>query len=382
MDQKIGTLFRKYFGTSGVLYAAPGRVNMIGEHTDYNLGFVLPGAIDQAIYFEIRSNGTNHCRIFSVDYNESVEFDTEGTEKPTPQWAQYIYGVAREMARRGGAIGGFDAVFGGNVPLGAGLSSSAALESVIGFALNDLFSLNFDRRLLAEIGQATEHRYIGVQCGIMDQFASLFGEKGELILLDCRSLEYELVPFNPLSYRVLLLDTQVKHSLASSEYNVRRAQCEQGVAVVARHEPDVASLRDVTHCMLDRYRKEMDAVVYRRCRYILDENQRVLEGCEALKRSDYQVFGQKLFESHEGQRDEFEISCPELDFLAEKARNFDGVLGARMTGGGFGGCTINIVQESVYEEFISELSRGYQKTFGLVPRAIDVVISDGARRIR
>ncbi len=216
----------------------------------------------------------------------------------------------------------------------------------------------------------------------MDQFASLFGEKGRLILLDCRSLEYELVPFNPLGYRVLLLDTQVKHSLASSEYNVRRAQCEQGVAVVARHEPDVVSLRDVTHCMLDRYKNEMDAVVYRRCRYILDENQRVLEGCEALKCGDYQAFGQKLFESHEGQRDEFEISCPELDFLAEKARNFDGVLGARMTGGGFGGCTINIVQESVYEDFISELSRGYQKTFGLAPRVIDVVIGDGARRIR
>ncbi len=382
MKQKISTLFREHFGEPGALYAAPGRVNLIGEHTDYNLGFVLPGAIDKAIYLAIRKHGGTKCQIYSMDYRESVEFDVDDTEKPTPQWAQYIFGVVKEMQRRGCSVGGFQAVFGGDVPLGAGLSSSAALESVTGFSLNDTFDLGFDRRELAEIGQATEHRYIGVRCGIMDQFASLFGEKGKLIRLDCRSLEYELVPFNPLGYRVLLLDTQIKHSLASSEYNVRRAQCEAGVAVVARHVEGVFSLRDVTPDMLEAYKSEMEEVVFRRSHYILTENQRVLDGCDALKQGDYQTFGQKLFESHEGQRDEFEISCPELDFLAEKARNFDGVLGARMTGGGFGGCTINIVQEAVYERFVSELSSSYQKAFGLAPRVIDVVIGDGARQIR
>ena len=363
------------------MYTSPGRVNLIGEHTDYNLGFVLPGAIDKAIYLKIKKNGTNECRIYSVDYDQSVAFEVNGTEKPAPQWAHYIFGVVQEMRKRGRTVGGFDAVFGGDVPLGAGLSSSAALESVTGFSLNETFDLHFNRRELAAIGQATEHNYVGVRCGIMDQFASLFGEKGRLIRLDCRSLEYDLVSFNPLGYRVLLLDTQVKHSLASSEYNVRRAQCEQGVAVVARHVDGVASLRDVTPQMLEAYRDEMDEVAYRRCHYILTENQRVLDGCQALKQGDYQEFGQKLFESHEGQRHEFEISCPELDFLAEKARNFDGVLGARMTGGGFGGCTINIVQEAAYERFVSELSAGYQKAFGLAPRVIDVVISAGARRI-
>ena len=382
MQTIIRTKFSELFGKTGTLYASPGRVNLIGEHTDYNLGFVLPGAIDKAIYMEIKANDSDQCQLFSVDYNEFVEFRVNSEEKPEQLWACYIFGVVKEMQKRGATPGGFDCVFGGDVPLGAGLSSSAALESVTGFAINDMFKLGFDRRELAKIGQMTEHNYIGVRCGIMDQFASLFGEKGKLIQLDCRSLEYKLVPFNPIGYRVLLLDTQVKHSLASTEYNVRREQCEAGIAVIARHIPGVESLRDVTLEMLETYKPEMKEVVYRRCHYIVMENRRLLEACDALEQNDYETFGLKMFGSHEGLSKEYEVSCPELDFLAERARNFDGVLGARMMGGGFGGCTINVVKDSVHDAFVAEMTDSYKKAFGIAPRVIDVVISDGARKIQ
>jgi galactokinase len=382
MEKQIENLFDRHFGGESRLYASPGRVNLIGEHTDYNLGFVLPGAIDKAIYMAIRPSTGSLCRIYSVDYDQTVEFDLHEAQNPEQQWARYIFGVVKEMQKRGAVLGGFDAVFGGDVPLGAGLSSSAALESVAAFALNDLFEAGFDRRALAEIGQMTEHHYVGVRCGIMDQFASLFGEREKLIQLDCRSLEYRLVPFRPVGYRVLLLDTQVKHSLASSEYNVRREQCEAGVAVVARHVPGVVSLRDVTLEMLSAYKQEMSKVVYRRCHFVVSENQRVLDACDALERGDYVDFGQQLFASHRGLSQEYEVSCPELDFLADKAREFDGVLGARMMGGGFGGCTINVVEASAHDAFVREASESYQKRFGIVPRVIDVVISDGARRMK
>ncbi|MDR0955202.1 MAG: galactokinase [Rikenellaceae bacterium] len=382
MNKQIENLFDRHFGGFGRLYASPGRVNLIGEHTDYNLGFVLPGAIDKAIYMAIRPGAGSLCRIYSADYDEAVEFDLHAIQNPEQQWARYIFGVVQEMQKRGAVLGGFDAVFGGDVPLGAGLSSSAALESVAAFALNDLFEAGFDRRALAEIGQMTEHHYVGVRCGIMDQFASLFGEREKVIQLDCRSLEYRLVPFRPVGYRVLLLDTQVKHSLASSEYNVRREQCEEGVAVVARHESGVVSLRDVTLEMLSAYKQDMSEVVYRRCHFVVSENQRVLDACDALERGDYADFGQQMFASHRGLSGEYEVSCPELDFLAEKAREFDGVLGARMMGGGFGGCTINVIEASAHDAFVREASDSYQKRFGIAPRVIDVVISDGARRLK
>jgi len=250
MKTKIQEKFKAMFGDGASLFASPGRVNLIGEHTDYNLGFVLPGAIDKAIYVALKPNDGTVCRVYSLDYDETVELDLHG-EKPSQQWACYVYGVCQEMEKRGALILPFDMAFGGDVPLGAGLSSSAALESAVGFALNETYGLGFDREQLAKIGQMTEHNYVGVRCGIMDQFASLFGEAGHVIRLDCRSLEYKLEPFDPQGCRVVLFDTQVKHTLASSEYNVRRAQCEAGVAVVLRHVGGVESLRDVTADMLD-----------------------------------------------------------------------------------------------------------------------------------
>lgn len=377
---RIQEEFKSRFGSDAELFASPGRVNLIGEHTDYNYGFVLPGAIDKSIYVAIKPNGGKITRLYSTDYDAALDIDLNG-DAPQQQWACYIYGVVQEMKKRGAQVESFDCVFGGDVPLGAGLSSSAALESVFGFALNEIYALGFSRFDLAKIGQMTEHNYIGVRCGIMDQFASLFGKKGELIRLDCRSLEYELEPFNPLGYRVVLIDSMVKHSLASSQYNVRRAQCEAGVTAVAKHTNAIDSLRDVTMDMLNTYRNEMEPIVYQRCRYIIEENQRLLDGCEALTRGDYTTFGEKMFGSHEGLSKDYEVSCTELDFIADIAHSDDGVLGARMMGGGFGGCVINIVKDSAYDSYLDRVKTMFKKKFNLTPRTIDVVIGDGARRL-
>ena len=342
----------------------------------------MPGAIDKAIYVAIKPNGGTISHVYSVDYDEAVDLDFTG-EKPAQQWACYVFGVVKEMEERGAKVPAFDMTFGGDVPLGAGLSSSAALESAVGFALNDTFKLGFTREELAKIGQMTEHHYIGVRCGIMDQFASLFGEKGKIVRLDCRSLEYKLEPFNPeaAGCKVVLFDTQVKHTLASSEYNVRRAQCEAGVAVVAKHVPGIESLRDVTMEMLDKYKDEMDEVVYRRCSFVINENQRLLDGCAALEQGDYVTFGQKVYGSHEGLSKWYEVSCKELDFLVDIARKNPGVLGARMMGGGFGGCTINIVKAEAYDAYVAEITEKFEKEFGRKPRVIEVVISQGAHKI-
>ena len=380
MITKIQEEFKKRYGDGALLYASPGRVNLIGEHTDYNLGFVLPGAIDKSIYLAIKPNDGTLSRLYSVDYDATVNVDMNG-EQPKEQWASYIYGVVQEMKKRGANVPAFDCVFGGDVPLGAGLSSSAALECVTGFAINEVYNLGFNRKDLAIIGQMTEHNYIGVKCGIMDQFASLFGEKGKVIRLDCRSMEYVLEPFNPVGYKVVLIDSMVKHTLASSEYNVRRAQCEVGVSIIGKHAEGIESLRDVTMDMLNTYRAEMDEMVYRRCRYVIEENQRLIDGCQALKDGDYTLFGSKMFGSHDGLSKDYEVSCKELDFIATIGRKTDGVLGARMMGGGFGGCVINVVNDATYDSYIDEVKSRYTTEFQVTPRIIDVVIGDGARRL-
>lgn len=381
MKTQIQEQFKKIYGEGASFFASPGRVNLIGEHTDYNLGFVLPGAIDKAIYVGIKPNDSKMCRLHSIDYNETIEMDLHG-DKPTQQWACYIYGVVQEMEKRGALIHPFDLVFGGDVPLGAGLSSSAALESVVGFALNTIYHLGFDRQQLAKIGQMTEHNYVGVRCGIMDQFASLFGEEGKVIRLDCRSLEYKLEPFDPKGCKVVLFDTQVKHTLASSEYNVRRAQCEAGVAVILKHVGGIESLRDVTLDMLNAYKNEMEEVVYRRCSFVINENQRLLDACMALEKGDYITFGQKMNGSHEGLSKWYEVSCDELDFLADVAHQNSGVLGARMMGGGFGGCTINLVKAEAYDDYLTEITDKFSHRFGQAPRIISVNISQGAHQIK
>ena len=372
--------FTERFGTECELYTSPGRVNLIGEHTDYNGGFVFPGAIDKGIYAGIRLNGTDKVRAYSIDYNRYAEFGLNEEDKPKEAWANYIFGVCREIQKRGYKIGGFDTAFYGDVPLGAGMSSSAALESTFAFALNDLFKLNIDKFELARIGQATEHNYCGVKCGIMDQFASLFGKKGNLMRLNCATMEFEYYPFHPQGYKVVLLDTVVKHELASSAYNKRRESCENVCRHIAAKHPEVKYLSDATMEMLEEVKPEVSHEDYMRAEYVIGEKQRVLDVCDALQRDDYETVGDRMYGTHHGMSKLYEVSCEELDFLNDLAKEC-GVTGSRVMGGGFGGCTINLVKDELYDQFITTAKAKFAAKFGHEPKVYEVVISDGARKL-
>ena len=368
-------------GTTGSVYASPGRINLIGEHTDYNGGFVFPGAVDKGMIIEIKPNGTDIVKAYSIDLKDYVEFGLNEEDAPRASWARYIFGVCREMIKRGVDVKGFNTAFAGDVPLGAGMSSSAALESAYAYALNDLFGDNkIDKFELAKVGQATEHNYIGVKCGIMDQFASVFGKEGSLMRLDCRSMEYQYFPFRPEGYRLVLVDSVVKHELASSAYNKRRQSCENVVAAIAKKHEGVEFLRDCTLEMLAEVKEEVSAEDYMRAEYVIEEIQRVLDVCDALEKGDYETVGQKMYETHHGMSKKYEVSCEELDFLNDVA--FDcGVTGSRVMGGGFGGCTINLVKNELYETFITTAKERFKEKFGRSPKVYDVVISDGSRKL-
>ncbi len=367
--------FVERFGEGGVFYASAGRINLIGEHTDYNGGFVFPGAIDKVIMAEIKPNDTEKVRVYSIDINDYAEFGLNEEDIPEASWARYIFGVAREILKRGGNVSGFDAVFAGNVPLGAGLISSAALESCFAFALNDLFNDNtIDKFELARIGQSTEHNYCGVNCGIMDQFASVMGQKGKLMRLDCRSMEFEYFPFEPEGYELVLVDSRVKHELADSPYNKRRQSCER----VAKRL-GIETLRDATMEMLDSVRTDITAEDYFRAKFVIEEKERVLAVCDALVAGDYDTVGKKMYETHNGLSKDYEVSCEELDFLNDIAREC-GVTGSRIMGGGFGGCTINLVKNELYENFIATARKRFNEKYGHEPKVYPVVISDGAHR--
>ena len=378
--QAIRDKFASLYGEAGTLYTSPGRINLIGEHTDYNGAFVFPGAIDKAMVAEIRPNGTDRIRAFALDLGEAAEFGLKEEDAPQQSWARYIFGVCREIQKRGGKIAGFDTVFAGDVPLGAGMSSSAALESTFAFALDDLFSLGLTKWDMAKIGQATEHNYCGVKCGIMDQFASVFGKAGKLLRLDCKSFEYEEHPFDPKGYCLLLVDSCVKHELASSAYNKRRESCERVVATLAKRYPEVKFLRDASFAQLEEVKNEVSEEDYKRAAYVIGEVERVLAVCEALDKGDYTTVGEKMYETHHGMSKLYEVSCEELDFLNDLAREF-GVTGSRVMGGGFGGCTINLLKEELHDSFIAEVKKSYEAKYGIQPKFYDVLISDGARRL-
>ncbi len=378
---KIRSKFSELYGEAGELYASPGRINLIGEHTDYNGAFVFPGAVDKGMVAEIRPNGLNVIRAYALDLEESAEFGfKEEADCPEASWAKYIFGVCREIQKRGHEIKGFDTVFSGDVPLGAGMSSSAALESTFAFALSDIYGLNIDKFEMAKIGQATEHNYVGVKCGIMDQFASVFGKAGHLMRLDCKTMEYEYFPFKPEGYRLVLVDSVVKHELASSAYNKRRESCERTVSAIAKRHPEVKFLRDAPMAWLDEVKDEISAEDYMRSEYVIGEVQRVLDVCDALGRDDYETVGQKMYETHHGMSKLYEVSCEELDFLNDLAKEM-GVTGSRVMGGGFGGCTINLVKNELYDKFIAEAKKRYLEKYGREPKFYDVVISDGSRRL-
>ena len=376
MKENIRKQFAERFGEQGSLYASAGRINLIGEHTDYNGGFVFTGAIDKVIMAELKANGTDKVRVYSIDIDEYTEFGLNEEDAPKQQWARYIFGVCREIIKRGGIVKGFDAVFAGNVPLGAGLSSSAALESCFAFALNNMFNEDkIDKFELAKIGQSTEHNYCGVNCGIMDQFASVFGKKDHLMRLDCRSLEYEYFPFKLNGYKLLLLDSKVKHELVDSPYNKRRASCEHVAKTLG-----VETLRDAEMEDLERVKDQISEEDYMRAKYVIGEKQRVLDVCDALQKGDYDTVGDRMYKTHEGMSKLYEVSCEELDYLNDIAKEC-GVTGSRIMGGGFGGCTINLVKDELYDAFIKTAKEKFNAKYGHEPVVYDVIVSDGARKV-
>jgi galactokinase len=366
-----------YPGSGPLVVRSPGRVNLIGEHTDYNQGFVLPAAIDKAIYLAIGRREDSEIHLFSIDLDQDFTCTLDLPEPSAEHWPNYLLGVVQQLQQAGRKPGGFNCVFTGDIPLGAGMSSSAALECATAFALNELFSLGLDKLTMVRLSQRAENVYVGVQCGIMDQFASMFGRRGQVIRLDCQSLDYAYFPFNLEGIRIVLLDTSVKHSLASTEYNTRRRQCEAGVRLVRAHDPEVTSLRDVSQEQLDRYVAPVDELVYRRCRFIVGENARLLAATEDLQNGDLAAFGRKMFETHEGLSREYEVSCKELDFLVERVKDDPAVIGARMMGGGFGGCTINLVREEAIDNLVARLTPVYRAAMNKEMKVYVAQIEDG-----
>lgn len=376
MKEKIKELLKELFADGASLYASSGRINLIGEHTDYNGGFVFPGAIDKCIKAKIKENGTDKVRVYSIDIDDYAEFGLNEEDAPEQQWARYIFGVCRETIKRGGTVKGFDAIFAGDIPLGAGLSSSAALESCFAFALNDMFNDNkIEKYELARIGQSTEHNYCGVNCGIMDQFASVHGKKDCLMRLDCRSGEFEYFPFKADGYKLVLVDSVVKHELVDSPYNKRRESCERVAKTLG-----IETLRDAEMDDLNRVKDQISEEDYMRAEYVIGEKERVLAVCAALEKGDFETVGQKMYETHAGMSKLYEVSCEELDYLNDIAKEC-GVTGSRIMGGGFGGCTINLVKDELYDNFIATAKAKFAAKYGHEPKVYDVVISDGARRI-
>lgn len=378
MIDNVKAKFVELFHKEPIVILSPGRVNLIGEHTDYNDGFVLPAAIDKNVVLALAENGTNQCNVYARAFNELISFDIE-TAHRREGWINYILGVVYYLRQKGYPVTGFDAVLDSDLPVGAGLSSSAAVEGAAGYGLSRLFHLDTDRTALAKIGQLAEHNFAGVKCGIMDQFANLHGKKGYLIRLDCRDLDFAYVPFNYPDYKIVLCNSMVHHSLASSEYNIRRQQCEEGVEIIKKHFPEVTNLRDVTPEMLAQCKAALSEVIYRRCRYVVEENIRLLKACDLLEQHDLKGFGELMYATHDGLSKDYEVSCPELDYLTSLAKQRGEVMGARMMGGGFGGCTINIVQSDKVEDFSAYIQQQYQEKYHKTPDIYITAIEDGTR---
>lgn len=381
--EKVKNKFESHFDQDYIVVRSPGRVNLIGGHTDYNDGFVLPLAIDKSIILAMKLNTSKKIRSYSVDKEEYFETElTDNLQHSEKGWPNYLLGVIDRLQLRGFQVGGFDCVFGGDIPIGAGLSSSAALEGGVLFGLTQLFDWDIPPAEMARIAQEAENKFVGVQCGIMDQFISLNGKENHAMKLDCRSLDYEFYPFDDNGKVIVLCDTQIRRELASSEYNVRRRQCEEGVEKLQKYDSDIQSLRDVSLDFLKEHQQDLDSTIYKRCKYIIEENARVLQACEDLQRNDWKSFGRRIFESHNGLRDEFEVSIRELDVLVEAAHQVDGTLGARMMGGGFGGCTINIVEESSLKRFRQKVEQFYTEKTGQQLKIYTTRVSGGTHLVK
>ncbi len=378
LQSHITQLFQHHFGNPQVIAHAPGRVNLIGDHTDYNQGFVLPAAIDLGITVAVSKNGSRTCHLIAVDLNDSIYISLDEPLKPVEKsWANYIIGVMYGLQAKGVSLEGFNAVFGGNIPVGSGLSSSAALECSTTYALAKLFSCELNQDEVIRIAREAEHNFAGVKCGVMDQFASVMGSEGHAIQLDCRSLDYQYLPLSLGNASLVLINTKVSHSLGDSQYNQRRMECEQGVAILQQAYPEVTSLRDVNLEMLETVK--LPPVIYQRCRYVVEENLRVEKAAELLQAGQVMALGELLYQSHEGLSKLYRVSCDELDHLVAQASQLEAVWGSRMMGGGFGGCTINLIAQEHMEATLSKLRESYVATFGIEPEIYPVKTANGAR---
>lgn len=384
MNQLASTVQDKYielFDAVPTIVRSPGRVNIIGEHTDYNNGFVLPAAIDKATYLAIGRRNDDEIHLYSVAFEDYYPTSTKNIQ-PSDHWSTYVLGVVDQLQKKGIALSGFNLVIDSDIPFGAGLSSSAALECGSIYALQQIFPFPLEKMEMVKMAQAAEHQFAGVHCGIMDQFASMFGSKDYAIRLNCNNLSYEYVPFHLEGTKLVLLNTNVKHSLSSTEYNVRRQQCEQGVAWIKEIYPHVTSLADVDKAMLEKAVYERDAVIYRRCLYVVEENLRLQKACVHLREGNIEALGELMFRTHKGLSEEYEVSCKELDFLVDYVRANPAVLGARMMGGGFGGCTINLIKEEVMEPLVENLTKHYKNATGLELSTYITAIENGTSVVK
>jgi len=378
---KIYDSFLEIFKEKPFIFRSPGRVNLIGEHTDYNEGFVLPASINKEVIFAIAPSGDKNCRLVSVDMEDSYDFNISSFVKSGKAWANYLLGMIEQLKNAGYKPGGFNCVFGGDIPIGAGLSSSAALEAGLGFALKKIFNLAIEPMDIVKLAQKAENEFVGVKCGIMDQYINIFGRKNKVLKIDCRSLEYSYFPFEADDLSIVLCDSRVSHSLASSEYNTRRKQCEAGVKILQKYNHSILSLRDVELDLLKEHAGEFDSVIYRRCEYVIEENKRLNDACNALLKNDIKEFGVKMNESHEGLKSKYEVSCSELDSLVEYAHQDSNTIGCRMMGGGFGGCTINLVKTDAVEDFSQKMAEKYKWKTSRDLRIYVAKIVDGTSEI-
>lgn len=377
LAKKVEKKFKEIFDQTPLIFRSPGRVNLIGEHTDYNMGFVLPAAIDKAVYFAITPRNDNNCVVFAMDMDKKFEFETDKLKKSDLGWPNYLMGVIEQLNLSGFNFQGFNCVFGGDIPIGAGLSSSAALEAGLAFALNYIYDLKIDKLTLVKMSQKAENEFVGVKCGIMDQYINIFGKIDNVLRIDCRSLEYSYFPFNYDNLSIVLFDTRVSHSLAASEYNQRRLECSQGVMIIQKDYPEIKSLRDVSVELLNTYKSKIDSIIYRRCKYAVEENDRLLKACAALENHDLVTFGALMYKTHDGLRKDYEVSCNELDYLVELTRDNPHVFGSRMMGGGFGGCTINLIENEFIEPVSRTVAAEYKKKFNIDANIYITKISNG-----
>ena len=366
-----------------LLVNSPGRINLIGEHTDYNEGFAMPTAIDKQISFKFRINDTeNFCRIYSDTFNNGFEFHLDQPLKKQSDWRDYLLGIIHELKQKNKLLEGFDCMISSDLPTGAGISSSAALECGFCAGLNELFALNLSDIEIAKISQCAENEFVGSNCGIMDQFTSVLSKKDHFIKLDCRSLATEYIPADLGNFELLLLNTRVSHNLADSDYNSRREECEEAIRLIQLKNSEIKSLRDVDYDLLEDYRSELSEQTYQRCLYVLQENERVEAAADALRNNDLQALGKLMYASHRGLQRQYEVSCQELDFLVNYAENKEFIYGSRMMGGGFGGCIINLINSEDVESYITEISEAYFERFKIYPEAIKVAPSAGTEIIK